>query len=133
MVILSLIVLVLTFSILRGLNYDSFDHIGATSHHVKTSWISSVFLLTLAMAVAIGSQVVGSLLVFILLTLPASIARYLGRSIPAMLCWSVGIALVGVWAGLVLGYYTNLPVTFFISIIEVVIYLSVYFVRRLKR
>lgn len=133
MVILSLIVLVLIFSVLRGLNYDSFDHIGASSHHVKTGLISLVFLLTLAMAVAIGSQVVGSLLVFILLTLPASTARYLGRSIPAMLCWSVGIALVGVWAGLVLGYYTNLPVTFFISIIEVAIYLVVYLGHRLRK
>ena len=50
-----------------------------------------------------------------------------------MLCWSVGIALVGVWAGLVLGYVTNLPVTFFISIIEVGIYLFVYGVHAIKK
>ncbi|MBD5429565.1 metal ABC transporter permease [Lactobacillus sp.] len=133
MVILSLIVLVLIFSVLKGLNYDSFDHIGAVSHHMNTGLISVIFLLTLAMAVAIGSQVVGSLLVFILLTLPASTARYLGRTVPAMLGWSVGIALVGVWAGLVIGYYTNLPVTFFISMIEVVIYLTAYFVHRIRK
>ena len=87
----------------------------------------------MALAVSIGAQVVGSLLVFILLTLPSSSARYLGKTIPAMLYWSVGIALVGVWAGLVLGYVTNLPVTFFISIIKVGIYLFVYGVHAIKK
>ena len=76
---------------------------------------------------------VGSLLVFILLTLPSSSARYLGKTILAMLCWSVGIALFGVWTGLVLGYITNLPVTFFISIIEVGIYLLVYGIHAIKK
>ncbi|MDK6779604.1 metal ABC transporter permease, partial [Escherichia coli] len=76
------------------LNYDSFDHVGAISHHINTSLVSVVFLIALALAVSIGAQVVGSLLVFILLTLPSSSARYLGKTIPAMLYWSVGIALV---------------------------------------
>ena len=87
----------------------------------------------MALAVSIGAQVVGSLLVFILLTLPSSSARYLGKTILAMLCWSVGIALFGVWTGLVLGYITNLPVTFFISIIEVGIYLLVYGIHAIKK
>ena len=59
-----------------------------------------VFLVALAMAVSIGSQVVGSMLVFVLLTMPSSTARYLGKSIPSMLAWSVGLALFGVWSGL---------------------------------
>ena len=133
LVILSLFVLAIIFLVLRQLNYDSFDHVGAISHHINTSLVSVVFLIALALAVSIGAQVVGSLLVFILLTLPSSSARYLGKTIPAMLYWSVGIALVGVWAGLVLGYVTNLPVTFFISIIEVGIYLFVYGVHAIKK
>lgn len=133
MVILSIIVLILIALVLRSLNYDSFDPIGAASHHLNISLVSVVFLITLAMAVAIGSQIVGSLLVFILLTLPASTARYLGRSIGSMTAWSVGIALFGVWIGLVLGYITNLPVTFFISMIEVVIYLVAYSVHRIRK
>ena len=52
--------------------------------------------------------------------------RYLGRTIPAMIAWSVGLALIGVWAGLYLGFITNWPVTFFISVIEVIVYLIVY-------
>ena len=88
---------------------------------------------TLPYAVFIGVDVLGLILLLCLLTLPSSSARYLGKTIPAMLCWSVGIALFGVWAGLVLGYVTNLPVTFFISIIEVGIYLFVYGVHAFKK
>ncbi|GFZ26376.1 metal ABC transporter permease [Lactobacillus corticis] len=133
LIILSLIVIVLLILVARQLNYDSFDHIGAASHHLKTGLVSLVFLIALAMSVSIGSQIVGSLLVFILLTLPASTARYLGKSIWSMIIWSVAFALIGVWAGLYLAYVTNWPVTFFISIIEVAIYLLAYGLHQLKR
>ncbi|WP_251717229.1 metal ABC transporter permease [Lactobacillus agrestimuris] len=127
LVILSIIVLLMIFIVQRQLNFDSFDHIGAVAHGIKTGFIGVVFLVALAMSVSIGAQIVGSLLVFILLTLPSSTARYLGRTIPSMIAWSVGIALFGVWLGLYLGFITNWPVTFFISLIEVVIYLAAYF------
>lgn len=84
------------------------------------------------MAVSIGSQIVGSMLVFILLTLPSSTARYIARSVPGMIAWSVEIALFSVWLGLYLGFVTNWPVTFFISLIDVVIYLGAYFTHLIK-
>jgi zinc/manganese transport system permease protein len=132
LIILSIIVLLLIFVIQRQLNFDSFDHIGALAHGVKTGLVSLIFLVTLAMAVSIGAQIVGSLLVFILLTLPPSIASYIGKTIPTMLAWSVFFALLGVWLGLYLGFITNLPVTFFIALIEVLIYLVAYFVSTVK-
>lgn len=132
LVVLSIIVLLLIFAVQRPLNFDSFDHIGAMAHGVKAGFVGVVFLVALAMAVSIGSQIVGSLLVFILLTLPSSTARYLGRSIASMIVWSIVIALIGVWAGLYLGFLTNWPVTFFIAIIEVLIYLGTYFVQMFK-
>ncbi|KRL90933.1 metal ABC transporter permease [Lactobacillus kalixensis] len=127
LVVLSVIILVMIFAVQKQLNFDSFDHIGALAHGIKTGLVGVIFLIALAMAVSIGSQIVGSLLVFILLTLPSSTARYLGRTIPAMIAWSVAIALFGVWCGLYLGFITNWPVTFFISVIEVVVYLAAYF------
>ena len=132
LVILSIIVLLLIFIVQRQLNFDSFDHIGALAHGIKTGLIGVIFLIALAMAVSIGSQIVGSLLVFILLTLPSSTARYLGKTISSMIAWSIGIALIGVWAGLYLGFITDWPVTFFISVIEVVIYLTAYFVHVIR-
>lgn len=131
--VLSVVVLVIAALIARPLIFDSFDHIGAAAHHINFNFVSAIFLILLAMSVSIGSQVVGSMLVFILLTLPASTAQYLGKSVPSMLVWSVVLALVGVWLGLYLGYITNWPVTFFISIIEVAAYLAVYLVHLAKR
>lgn len=132
LVILSIVILLLIFIVQRQLNFDSFDHIGALAHGIKTGLIGVIFLIALAMAVSIGSQIVGSLLVFILLTLPSSTARYLGKTISSMIAWSIGIALIGVWAGLYLGFITDWPVTFFISVIEVVIYLTAYFVHVIR-
>ena len=132
LVILSIIVLLLIFSVQRQLNFDSFDHVGALANGVKVGLVGLIFLVALAMAVSIGSQIVGSMLVFILLTLPSSTARYIARSVPGMIAWSVGIALVSVWLGLYLGFVTNWPVTFFISLIDVVIYLGAYFTHLIK-
>ena len=132
LIALSIIVLLMIFSIQRSLNFDSFDHIGALAHGVKTGAISVIFLIALAMSVSIGAQIVGSLLVFILLTLPPATANYLGKTIPAMIGWSVFFALIGVWLGLYLGYITNLPVTFFIAVIEVAVYLVTYFTHIIK-
>ncbi|KRN04923.1 metal ABC transporter permease [Holzapfeliella floricola] len=127
---LSVIVLISVFVLYRWLAFDSFDTIGADAQRLPTFLISILFLVLLAMSVSVGAQVVGSLLVFILITLPASTAKYLGKSVLAMIAWSVGLALLGVWGGLYLSYITNWPVTFFISSIEVAIYIIVYLFKR---
>lgn len=124
LVVLSLFMLVVMFFAYRYLVFDSFDSIGARVQHLPKHFLSILFLLMLAISVSISAQIVGSLLVFVLLTLPASSARYLVHTVPKMLLISVALALLGVWGGLVLGYYTNWPVTFFIATIEVVIYLG---------
>ena len=65
-----------------------------------------------------AAQIVGSLMIFVLLTLPASSAKYFTRTVSGMMIFAIGAALIGVWLGLYLGYVTNLPVSFFIAIIE---------------
>lgn len=132
LVALSIVVILVLTIFYRGISFTSFDLVGARAHGLNTSLLSVIFLLLLATSVSVGSQIVGSMLVFILLTLPASSAQYLGKSISEMMIWSVFFAIFGVWMGLYLGYLTNLPVTFFISTIEVVIYLVVYVIN-LKR
>lgn len=70
-----------------------------------------------------AAQIVGSLLIFILLTIPAAVAKYFARTVGGMMTLAVGIALFGVWVGLYLSYLTNLPVSFFIATIEAALYL----------
>lgn len=121
---LAVLVLITMYFGYRRLAFDSFDATGATAQGLPRNVISIYFLLILAISVSIGAQIVGSLLVFILLTLPSAGAQYLGRTLPQMLAISVSAALIGVWVGLTLGYYTNWPVTFFIAAIECLFYFS---------
>lgn len=130
MVTLAVGVLVTLALVYRSLAFDSFDPVGAQAQGLHRGWVGVYFLIILAVSVSIGAQIVGSLLVFILLTLPSAVAKYLGRTIPQMIVIAVVTGLAGVWAGLALGYYTNWPVTFFIAAIEFGFYFAALGVHR---
>jgi zinc/manganese transport system permease protein len=120
---LSLIVLCFLAIGYKMLKFDSFDPVGAEAAGLPIRYISIGFLLLLSVAVAEAVQIVGALLVFTLMTIPAATARYLTHSVFRMLLLSALIAMLGVWLGLVLGYLTNAPVSFFITSIETLFYL----------
>lgn len=122
MSILSILILIVSLLMYRNLKDDSFDPVGAKTNHIPNRLISVVFLIMLALNVSVAAQIVGSLLIFILLTLPASSAKYFAHTVFSMMLLAIAFAIVGVWVGLYLGYVTNLPVTFFIAVIEALIY-----------
>ncbi|ALB29705.1 MULTISPECIES: metal ABC transporter permease [Companilactobacillus] len=124
LLILAVFVIIIFLIFYKPLAFDSFDHLGAQASGLKTRLLSIVFLITLALSVSIGAQIVGSLLVFVLLTLPAATAKYVVHSVPKMILVSVGLSLAGVWLGLYLAFVTNWPVTFFISTFEVLAYFA---------
>lgn len=122
MAILCAFVIVVVFAVYRGLKFDSFDAVGAKVNGIDQTLTSIVFLVVLALSVSVAAQIVGSLLIFILLTLPAASAKYFVHQVWKMMILAIGFALIGTWVGLYLGYVTNWPVSFFIAIIEVIIY-----------
>ena len=124
LLILAIFVILVFIIFYKPLAFDSFDHIGARAAGLKTRLLSVAFLVTLALSVSIGAQIVGSMLVFVLLTLPGATARYLVHSVPKLIMVSVGLSLAGVWLGLYLAFVTNWPVTFFISTFEVLAYFA---------
>ena len=74
-----------------------------------------LFLGIVALATATALPVVGALLVFSLMTGPASAARMLtDRPVRAMML-SVGIAVVTVWVAIALSFLTDWPVGFFVG------------------
>ena len=121
LVCLSAVVLVIVFLIYRRLKFSSFDPEGAAANGLNETVISVIFLLLLAMSVSVAVQIVGTLLIFVLLTLPAASAKYYTTK---MIGLAILFALLGIWLGLYLAYITNWPVSFFTSTIEVLIYLS---------
>jgi zinc/manganese transport system permease protein len=108
----------------KMLTFDSFDPVGAEAAGLPVKFISMAFLFLLSIAVVGAVQIVGTLLVFTLMTTSSSTARHLTKSISRMILFSVIIAVLGVWIGLVLGYLTNIPVSFFITAVEGIFYFS---------
>jgi zinc/manganese transport system permease protein len=122
--VLSMGVLVLLVIGYKMLSFDSFDPVGSQAAGLPTQWISMGFLLLLAVATAEAVQIVGALLVFTLMTIPAAIAQRLTQSISQMILLSATLAVVGVWSGLILGYYTIAPVSFYITSVEGLLYFA---------
>ena len=106
------------------MKFSSFDRTGARVNGVGERVVAVIFLLLVALSVSVAAQIVGSLLIFILLTLPAASAKYFTTGTAKMIGLAILFALTGTWTGLYLGYLTNWPVSFFIAVIEVGIYLA---------
>lgn len=122
--VLSIIVLIVLILGLRVLTFDSFDPVGAQAANVPVRLVSIGFLVLIAITTAEAVQIVGALLVFTLTTCPAATARHITKSIAGMIVTSAIIGVIGVWLGLILGYYTNAPVSFFIAAIEACCYFA---------
>jgi zinc/manganese transport system permease protein len=84
--------------------------------------ISILFLVIMAIAVTLASQVVGVILVFTLVIGPAAIAVQWTRHFWSGISLSVLLAIIIVWLGIILSYYTNWPISFWISALVFVIY-----------
>lgn len=124
------LVMLLMFAFYRPLSLLAFDEAGLLISKRKKGLLRIFFLLIMALSVAISSQLVGSLLVFVLVTLPAAAARTFQKSIAGLIALSVFFAIFGTWVGLSLAYLTNLPTSVFIALIEVAIYLLSLFMQK---
>jgi zinc/manganese transport system permease protein len=87
-------------------------------------WISIIFVVIMAIAVTIASQVVGVILVFTLVIGPAAIAIQWTQHFWTGLSFSVLLSVLTVWLGLILSYFTDWPISFWISAIIFVVYLQ---------
>jgi len=107
--------LILVLLAARPLLFASIDPLVAESRGVPVSWLGLGFLLVLALVVAVAVQVVGVLLIFALLVTPAASARWLSTRPFVGIGLSIILAVIFTWSGLVAGYFTPLPVSFFIT------------------
>jgi len=108
----------------RRLLFSSVQPDLAEAQGVSPTILSTIFLVLLAIGVTLASQVVGILLVFTLVIGPAGIAI---RLLPGF--WSAQLAgaaigLISVWMGILLSCLTNLPPSFWITLIIFVAYVG---------
>jgi zinc/manganese transport system permease protein len=99
----------------RPLLFASVDAEIADARGVPVRWLSIAFMVLLAITVSASVQVVGVLLIFALLILPAAAAQQLTAQPSRAILLAVTLAITYVWAGLVVGFYLPYPPSFFIT------------------
>ncbi len=109
--------------IARPLLFASIDPEVAEARGVPVRFLSALFLVLLAIAVAQAVQVVGVLLLLTMLVGPAATAGYLTHRPRTVVALAIAIALLETWIGITLAYYIKAPVSFFIASISFVLYL----------
>jgi len=114
--------------ITRPLFFASIEPELAAAKGISLFWIGILFIILMAMAVTLASQVVGVILVFTLLVGPAAIAVQWTHRFWSGITLSTVLALLIVWVGIIFSYYTDWPISFWISLLTFGLYLisSIY-------
>jgi zinc/manganese transport system permease protein len=97
----------------RPLLFSTVDREIAHAGGVPVGILDAAFLLMLGLAVAATSQITGALLVFAVLVAPAASAQLVTTRPLAGLLLSVAFALLVVWLGLGVAYFSTYPVGFY--------------------
>jgi zinc/manganese transport system permease protein len=113
----------------RPLFFASVDENAARASGIPVRGLSILLLVVLGLAVAATAQIIGVLLVFALLVAPAATAQELTSQIRLSVVLAVAIALATTWLGLVLSYFTNDALGFFVTTVA----LSLYVLARISR
>jgi ABC-type Mn2+/Zn2+ transport system permease subunit len=87
----------------------AFDPDGATAVGVPAARADLLLLMLVAVAAVAAIPAVGALLVTAIYVLPAAAARVVARTIPALVAWAFGLAIVEALLGLYLAYWLDLP------------------------
>jgi zinc/manganese transport system permease protein len=109
-----LFTILLLAALFRPLLFTSFDPDIAEARGVPAWGLSVLFLLLLAISVSEAMKVVGVLLVFALLVVPAAAAEHLTHRPLSAILLSVSISLISTLGGLVLAFVGHWPASFYI-------------------
>jgi zinc/manganese transport system permease protein len=110
----SVVVLAVLIGLFRPLLFASLDPVAAEARGVPVRVVSILFLLVLALTVSQAVEVVGALLVFALIIVPAASAERFAIKPFSALTLSVVISLVSTWSGLLLSLVGHRPASFYI-------------------
>lgn len=123
LIIISGIVIIALLVIWRPLTFASVDPEVAAARGVPVRVLSIVFMLLLGLAVAVGVQIVGALLVLAILVTPAAAALQLSASPILVPVLSVTFAVVSTVGGILLALGGSIPISPYITTISFTIYL----------
>jgi zinc/manganese transport system permease protein len=131
--VISAAILFVAALVYRPMLFASLDEEVAEAKGMRTVLLGAIFMVLLAASVAIAVQVVGVLLIFALMVIPAATAVRLTKKPLYAIVISVAIALLATWAGLLIAFFEPYPVSFFITSIVFGLYLLVRLIYRSQR
>lgn len=117
--------LVVVAAIGRPLLFATVDPDSAEARGVRVRAISVVFLVLVALSVAVTVQVIGTLLIFALLVTPGAAAQQLTARPGLGLVLAIVLSLLFVWGGLAIAYFSLLPVGFLVTTLAFATYLGI--------
>lgn len=103
--VVGVIVLLFVIFFQRQLFAVSFDEEYATLSGIPRKWTNFLFMIMVALVIAVAIRVVGILLISALMTLPVAIGLQLAQSFRQLLIYSVLFAQIAVFTGLISAYY----------------------------
>ena len=106
---LAAVVLMGLYAFHRQLIYTTFDPIGAAVVGIKTTLVEYVLLTLLALAVVIGIQAAGIVLVMAMLITPAATAYLIAKRFVGVMVIAAIIGAASAVSGLYLSYHADLP------------------------
>jgi zinc/manganese transport system permease protein len=118
----ALITLVALGVMYRPLLFASVDPEIAEARGLPVRGLGVAFMVLLGFAVATAVQVVGVLLIFALLILPAASAQQFTPRPARAILYAILIAIACVWLGLLVGFYLPYPPSFFITTLAFLLY-----------
>ena len=110
--------------IARPLLFASLQSELAEARGVPVRFVATAFLMIVGVAVAECASIVGVLLVFTLMVGPPAAALAFTRRLEAAVALSAALALAEAWGGLTLAFYTDWPVSFWITALSGLVYFS---------
>src|SRR5476649_2851416 len=122
--VLGAITLLALGAIMRPLIFSTLQPELAEAKGVPLRFVSTAFLMIVAIAVAECAQIVGVLLVFTLMVGPAASALRFTRRLYAAVALAAALALLEAWGGLTLAFYSDWPVSFWITALSGVVYFA---------
>jgi zinc/manganese transport system permease protein len=124
MIVTSTVVIAAVTIMGRRLLFASVDPAVSTAAGVPSRRLTLVFLVLLACGVAEAAQFTGILLVFAVIVIPAATAQTLSARPSTSIALSVVIAVLTVWTGLTVSFYSDQPVGFWVATIGFGLYVA---------
>ncbi|MBO8171227.1 MAG: metal ABC transporter permease [Bacillaceae bacterium] len=129
--LIALLVLVMVVLLYKELFYLAFEEEAAVTSGIPKNTIHFVFVLLVALVIAVSMNIVGILLVSAMMTLPVAAGLQLAKSFKQVFVYAVLFSQVSVLTGLVLSYYFDLATGGTIVVLAALLLAGVIFVKKM--